>query len=42
MGIVLFAIIGETIDAGVGYWICYSIGCILEVAKFLINLVSED
>ena len=41
MGIVLFAIIGATIDAGVGYWICYSVGCVLEVANFLIKRLDD-
>lgn len=31
MSIVLFAIIGAHINAGVGYWICYGLFCLFKL-----------
>lgn len=31
MTIVLFAIIGATIDAGVWYWVCFGVHCLCEI-----------
>ena len=33
MGIVLFAIIGAQIRAGVGYWICFALYCAFRLIK---------
>ena len=41
MAIVLFAIIGATIDAGVGYWICFSVYCVFRVIKALIEVLED-
>ena len=38
MEIVLFAIIGATINAGAGYWICFTVYCIAWVIGFLLRL----
>ena len=35
MSIALFAIIGATIKAGVGYWICFSVLCLFRLIKFV-------
>lgn len=35
MGIVLFAIIGATIKAGAGYWICFTVYCLIKAAKYI-------
>lgn len=37
MSIVLFAIIGATMKAGLAYWICFSLYCSLKATKFLLN-----
>ena len=41
MSVVLFAIIGATIKAGTGYWICYSLYCVIWFIKFLANFITE-
>lgn len=33
MSIVLFAIIGATIKAGVGYWICFAVFCAFKLGN---------
>ena len=35
MAIILFAIIGATIRAGAGYWICFGVYCMWKVAKIV-------
>ena len=40
MGIVLFAIIGATIKAGVGYWICFAVYCLLWLIQFIAKLIE--
>lgn len=35
MTIIMFAIIGTKIEAGLWYWICYGIWCAIRVAKAL-------
>lgn len=45
MSIVLFALIGAAIKAGLAYWICFGIYCMLKtticISKFL-QAVKED
>lgn len=41
MAIVLFAIIGATIEAGVGYWICFSVYCVLRFIKALLEVLED-
>jgi hypothetical protein len=41
MPIVLFAIIGALIDAGVGYWICFSIYCTAVAIKLIMDVVKK-
>ena len=38
MSIALFAIIGATIKAGVAYWICFSLYCMVWATRFVSNL----
>ena len=38
MALVLFAIIGATIETGVGYWICYSIYSVCWLVDLAIKL----
>lgn len=40
MSIVLFAIIGATMKAGLGYWICFYFYCIFRVIEFIANLYT--
>lgn len=42
MSIVLFAMIGAAIKAGVAYWICYGIYCTIAILKLLINLAENN
>ena len=42
MSIILFAIIGATIDAGVPYWICFSIYGFWKVTKAIARLLRGD
>ena len=35
MSIVLFAMIGAMLDAGVAYWICFGVYCLLWVIEAL-------
>ena len=41
MGIVLFAIVGASIDVGAGFWICYAFYCVLKVIKYLAMIFNE-
>ena len=41
MSIVLFAIIGATIKAGVGYWICYAAYCLFYFIKCIVEQVQK-
>jgi hypothetical protein len=41
MPIVLFAIIGALIDAGVGYWICFSIYCAAVAIRAIVDVVKK-
>jgi hypothetical protein len=41
MAIVLFAIIGATINAGTGYWICFSIYCFFTVIRAIKETIKE-
>lgn len=42
MNIVLFAIIGVTIEAGVAYWICFAVHCLLWLIGFSVNIIKES
>ena len=42
MSIVLFAIIGATMKAGLAYWICFSFYCLCWVIKFFANLYNTN
>lgn len=42
MSIVLFAMIGAAIKAGIAYWICYGVYCTIAVLKMIINLVENN
>lgn len=45
MSIVLFALIGAAIKAGLSYWICFGVYCAIKGTAFLvkfINAVKED
>lgn len=41
MGIVLFAMIGAAINAGVAYWICFALYCIEKIIRLLANLANQ-
>lgn len=41
-GMILFAIIGATINAGNGYWICYAIHCVLTVCRAVAEVIREE
>lgn len=41
MSIALFAIIGAMIDAGVGYWICFSVYSAAFIIKWLMNVIKK-
>ena len=41
MAIVLFAIIGAHINAGVGYWICFSAYCFFTVVRAIKETIKE-
>lgn len=40
MSIAMFAIIGATINAGVGYWICFSVFCVIKAVKLVCDIVK--
>ena len=40
MSIVLFAIIGATINANSAYWICFAIYCVIWFVKLIITIVN--
>jgi hypothetical protein len=41
MSIVLFAIIGATIKAGVGYWVCFAWYCVLDLISFICKILGK-
>ena len=41
MPIALFAIIGALIDAGVGYWICFSIYCTAFAIRTIMEVIKK-
>ena len=41
MSIVLLAIIGATIKAGVAYWICFSVYCLIRFIKVIAEIIEE-
>lgn len=41
MLIVLLAIIGAKIEAGLAYWICYAVYCIVFVIKVFWDVLKE-
>lgn len=42
MSVVLFAILGASVEAGVGYWICYAVYCTHWLAKTIINFMKGE
>ena len=40
MGIILFAIIGAKINAGVGYWICFGMYCAFKLYNALKETIA--
>ena len=42
MTIILFAIIGATINANVAYWIFYGLFCACKAVKLIVKLVADD
>lgn len=42
MSIVLFAIIGATIKAGVWYWVCFAVYCLAKVKLIIENIVCDQ
>lgn len=42
MSIVLFAMIGAAIKAGIAYWICYGVYCTIAVLKMIINYEIDE
>lgn len=40
MSIVLFAIIGATINAGTAYWICFSGFCVVKLIKYALAIIE--
>lgn len=41
ISMILFAIIGVHINAGVGYWICYAAYCVASVCKAISETIKE-
>lgn len=41
MLIAMLAIIGAMIDAGVGYWICFSIYCLAVAIKITMDVIKK-
>ena len=41
MSIVLFAIIGASIKAGVAYWICYGLLCSWKIGTAIAKICSD-
>lgn len=41
VSIVLFAIVGATIKAGVGYWICFSVYCLIWLIRLVAKLIED-
>lgn len=42
MDIVLYALIGAHINAGVAYWICFSVYCAIRLARAIYKAVKEN
>ena len=40
MSIVLFAIIGATINAGTAYWICFSVFCVFKAITLIAEVIK--
>lgn len=41
MSIVLFAILGASVKAGVGYWICFAFYAVARLTKIAVNFIVE-
>lgn len=41
MGIVLFALIGAHINAGLAYWLCFGVYCAISLVKACVNTAKE-
>lgn len=41
MLIVLLAVIGDTIDAGVAYWICFIIYCVIRLITVILEIIKD-
>ena len=42
ISMILFAIIGAHINAGVWYWICFGLYCTVTVIKAIIEAIKEN
>lgn len=45
MSIVLFALIGASLEAGLAYWICFGVFCMFKILKFILDFmktIKED
>lgn len=42
MSIALFTIIGATIKAGAGYWICFGFYCFFKFCKLLVKVSNAS
>ena len=40
LSIAMFAIIGANIDAGVAYWICFGVYCVLRCVKMTADFLK--
>ena len=40
MSIILFALIGHTINANSIYWICYGVFCVITLIKAFVKLMT--
>jgi hypothetical protein len=41
MSMVLFAIIGSQINAGVWYWICFGVFCVCKLSQAIKETIEE-
>lgn len=41
MLIVLLAMIGLAIDAGVAYWICFTIYCVIHLITLMLEIIKD-
>lgn len=41
MLIVLLAMIGSAIDAGVAYWICFTIYCVVRLITLMLEIIKD-